>query len=76
MVYTVKLNDREDIQKLSQIASEQPFEINVSKGLVTVNAKSLLALFTLLGQQVNLVAPDHANPQEFIDAIKKMGFSK
>lgn len=74
MTYTVKLDSIEDIQKLSEIASEQPFEINVSKGLVTVNAKSLLALFNLIGEKVCLVAPDHANPQEFINAVKKMGF--
>ena len=74
MTYTVQLDRVEDIQKLSEIASEQPFEINVSKGCITVNAKSLLALFTLIGEKVNLVAPDHANPQEFMDAVKKMGF--
>ena len=74
MTYTVQLDKVEDIQKLSEIASEQPFEINVSKGCITVNAKSLLALFTLIGEKVNLVAPDHANPQEFMDAVKKMGF--
>lgn len=75
MTYTVQLDNKEDIMKLSEIASEQPFEINVSKGLVTVNAKSLLALFTLIGEKVNLVAPDHADPQQFIDAVKKMGFN-
>jgi len=75
MTYTVQLDSTEDIMKLSEIASQQPFEINVSKGLVTVNAKSLLALFTLIGEKVNLVAPDHADPQQFIDAVKKMGFN-
>ena len=75
MTYTVQLDSIEDIQKLSEIASEQPFEINVSKGCVTVNAKSLLALFTLIGEKVNLVAPDHADPKKFIDAVKKMGFN-
>ena len=74
MTYTVQLDNIEDIQKLSEIASEQPFEINVSKGCVTINAKSLLALFTLIGEKVNLVAPDHADPQQFIEAVKKMGF--
>lgn len=72
MTYTVKLDSKEDIIKLSEIASQQPFEINVSKGLVTINAKSLLALFALVGENVNLVAPDHADPQAFIKAIKKM----
>ena len=74
MTYTIQIDDKDDIMKLSEIASQQPFEINVSKGLVTVNAKSLLALFTLIGEKVNLVAPDHADPQQFIDAVKKMGF--
>lgn len=74
MTYTVQLDTMEEIQKLNEIASEQPFEINVSKGLVTINAKSLLALFALIGEKVNLVAPDHADPQAFIDAVKKMGF--
>ena len=75
MIYTVQLNSVEDIQKLCEIAAEQPFEINVSKGLVTVNARSLLALFTLIGEKVNLVAPDHADPHKFIEAVKKMGFN-
>ena len=74
MTYTIQLDSTADIQKLCEIAAEQPFEINVSKGCVTVNAKSLLALFTLIGEKVNLVAPDHADPQKFIEAVKKMGF--
>ena len=74
MTYTVQLDNIEDIKKLNEIASEQPFDIDVSQGSVTVNAKSLLALFTLIGKKVNLVAPDHTNPKDFIKALEEMGF--
>ena len=41
-----------------------------------VDAKSLLALFTLVGKSAILVAPDHLNPKRFMKLIEKMGIAE
>jgi hypothetical protein len=48
--------------------------MQVSSGLDVVDARSLLALFTMIGKNnVNLVAPDGTNPICFTKALKRMG---
>ena len=36
-----------------------------------LDAKSLLALFTILGKDVNVVAPDHASADKFVNFLNK-----
>jgi hypothetical protein len=37
-----------------------------------IDARSILALFTILGQEVNLVAPDHANANDFMVFLSQL----
>ena len=48
-------------------------ELFVNCDSISVNAKSLLALFTLIGRKnVKLVAPDHHSPAKFAEMVKKL----
>lgn len=76
MIYPIKLDSKEDVIKLNNFAAEEDYNLSVSCGSTMVDAKSLLALFTLVGQSVILVAPDHLNPKKFMRLIEKMGISK
>ena len=66
MVTPVKFETKEDLFRFSELASKQDFNIYIGTEYGQLDAKSLLALFTLLGREVNIVAPDHASADKFI----------
>lgn len=75
MVYPIVLNDKQDVMRLNNVACQQIFDMSVSTDSTIVDAKSLLALFTLIGKpNIHLVAPDDINPRYFSKLIKRMGF--
>ena len=73
MVYPVSVKTMDDVRRLNQVATEQDFTIYISYDNVMIDLKSLLGLFTLLGKHCNLIAPDHASPDAFMKALKRMG---
>lgn len=66
MVTPVKFETKEDLLRFSELASKQDFNIYIGTEYGQLDAKSLLALFTILGREVNIVAPDHASADKFI----------
>ena len=66
MVTPVKFETKEDLFRFSELASKQDFSIYIGTEYGQLDAKSLLALFTILGREVNIVAPDHASADKFI----------
>ena len=71
MVHPVKFETKEDLYRFSELASKQNFDIYISTMYGQLDAKSLLALFTILGKDVNVVAPDHADADKFIAFLNK-----
>lgn len=72
MIYPYKIETKEDLYRLSELASQEDYPIYISTDMGQLDAKSLLALFTILGKEVNLVAPDHARGEDFIHFIEKL----
>ena len=72
MNYPYKINTKEDLYRLSELASKEDFDVYISTNSTLIDAKSLLALFTILGKEINLVAPDHADSTKFSDFIAKL----
>ena len=66
MVTPVKFETKEDLLRFSELASKQDFNIYIGTEYGQLDAKSLLALFTILGREVNIVAPDHISADKFI----------
>lgn len=66
MITPVKFETKEDLFRFSELASKQDFNIYIGTEYGQLDAKSLLALFTILGREVNIVAPDHASADKFI----------
>ena len=66
MVTPVKFETKEELFRFSELASKQDFNIYIGTEYGQLDAKSLLALFTILGREVNIVAPDHASADKFI----------
>lgn len=75
MTKTIKLNTVEDIQRLNHVATDEHYDMSVSCGHIMIDAKSLLALFSLIGREVTLVAPDDISVKHFHKTIKRMKLS-
>ena len=71
MVQPVKFETKEDLYRFSELASHEDFNIYISTQYGHLDAKSLLALFTILGKDVNIVAPDHTDVDKFIKFLNK-----
>jgi len=72
MVAQAYIKDRNAVERLNQVASQQMFDMSVSCGNAIVDAKSLLALFEFIGKKVYIVAPDELDPRYFMKIVKKM----
>lgn len=71
MVQPIKFETKEDLYRFSELASKEDFNIYISTQYGQLDAKSLLALFTILGKEVNIIAPDHASADKFSAFLRK-----
>lgn len=73
MTFEIKLENPKDVKDLNDAALEYSGKLSVNCGATSIDAKSLLGLFTLIGKNgITLVAPDHESPKKFADFIKKI----
>jgi hypothetical protein len=72
MVHPITLKTKEDVLRLNDLATKENFNLKVSTGSIIIDAKSLLALFTILGKEVHLTVPDHVEVEKFSKFIKKL----
>ena len=66
MIQPIKFETKEDLYRFSELASQEDYNIYISTQYGQLDAKSLLALFTILGKEVNVVASDHASAEKFM----------
>ena len=72
MVYPYKINSKDDLLKLCELASKEAFPIYISTAYGQIDARSLLGLFTIIGKDINLVAGDHSCAKDFTKFITKL----
>ena len=72
MIHPYKINSREDLMRLCELASHEDFPIYISTEFGQIDARSLLGLFTVIGKDINLVAGDHTCSKEFTKFISKL----
>jgi hypothetical protein len=72
MIYPYKINSKDDLYRLSELACQEDFPIYISTPYGQLDARSVLGLFTIMGQEVNLVASDHSCAKEFSKFINKL----
>lgn len=72
MRYSTTIKSKEDAIRLNEAATKENYPISVSADSTIIDARSLLALFTLIGCEVFVVAPDHINPTAFINFTKRI----
>ena len=74
MTFEIKLENPKDVKELNDAAFDYNGKLTVNCGATSIDAKSLLGLFTLIGKKgIKVVAPDHENPKKFVEFIKRIG---
>jgi hypothetical protein len=73
VVYPYKINAVEDLYKLSDLACKEDFPVYISTPYGQIDARSVLGLFTVIGKDIHLVAPDHADVKDFHKFLDKLG---
>lgn len=65
MYLSITLNDQDAILRLTEEANkvDRPIHVATDDGMVMVDARSILALFSLIGKPCNLVAGDGFDPK-------------
>ena len=72
MTKVIDIKTKDQAMKISELASQAPYEVWLSDDTVMLDARSLLGLFALVGKRVNVVAEDNVNPKAFERLVKKM----
>ena len=72
MVYLTELKNKEDVLRLNREATKNLIKILVESGSILVDARSLLALYALIGKKVKLIASDREDAKEFANFVKRV----
>lgn len=72
MIRPLDIKSREQIENINRLASNAPYEVWLSTDTAMLDARSLLSIYTLIGQRVNVVAEDDVNPKHFSRLVDKM----
>lgn len=72
MVYLTELKNKEDVLRLNKEATKNLIKILVESGSILVDARSLLALYALIGKKVKLIASDREDAKEFTNFVKRV----
>lgn len=72
MVKELDIKTTAQVHRINSLASQQPYEVYLTNGTVMLDARSLLGLFTLIGQRVSVVAEDDVDPVRFGKLVNHM----
>ena len=72
MTKTIDITSRDQVRRISELASRMPYEVWLSTDTVLLDARSLLGLYALVGKKARGVAEDDVNPRSFSRLVEKM----
>ena len=72
MVKKLDIKDRDQVEKINDLALHTPYEVWLSTDTVMLDARSLLGLFGLVGQRAKVVTEDGLAPRTLDRLVKKM----
>lgn len=73
MIVKGHINSIEDVKRVSEVASRQMFDIFLHTEDALVDAKTNLALYTLVGKDVDIVFEDNINEKNVKKVVNEMG---
>lgn len=72
MTKVIDIKTKEQAAKISELASQAPYEVWLSTDTVMLDARSLLGLMALVGKRARVVVEDDVNPHSFSKLVDKM----
>lgn len=73
MIVKGHINSIEDVKRVSEVASRQMFDIFLRTEDTLVDAKTNLALYILVGKDVDIVVEDNINERIVKKVVNEMG---
>lgn len=73
MIIKGHINSIEDVKRVSEVASRQMFDIFLHTEDTLADAKTNLALYTLVGKDVDIVVEDNINEKIVKKVVNEMG---
>lgn len=73
MVYPITIKSADDITRISEVCAQSGENISITYKHMTIDPRSVLGLFAIVGKNAALVGPDHMNPKKFAKLIKQLG---
>ena len=75
MIYPIKMNNEDDVVRVSNEAAKSGLDLSVSCGSAMIDPRSLLGLYNFVGKDAYLVAEDDVNPRYFQKLVERMRVS-
>ena len=72
MVKKLDIKDRDQVEKINELATQTPYEVWLSTDTLMLDARSLLGLFALVGRKAQVVVEDDVAPRAFDKLVAKM----
>lgn len=72
MTIEIKLKTPEDVKLLNDIAFDYGDKMLITGTADYIDARSILALFSLIGRDIKAVFPDHCDIGKMNDVIKRL----
>lgn len=72
MVQELEIKSGQQVETINRLASGEPYEVWLTTDAVMLDARSLLGLYALVGQRVQVVAEDDVAPGRFRRLVAKM----
>lgn len=72
MIQKLDIKNREQIERINDLACRAPYEVWLSTDTLMLDARSLLSLYALVGKRVNVVTEDSVSPRSLNRLVAKM----
>ena len=72
MTREINITSKEQVERISRLASQEPYDVYLSTDTVILDARSLVGLFSLVGKRVRVVAGDRVDPKKFSRLVDKI----
>ena len=72
MTRNIDIKTEEQVGRINRLACEAPYEVWLSTDTVMLDARSLLGLYALVGQQAKVVTEDGLDPKMVSRLVEQM----
>lgn len=72
MTREIDIKNKEQVNRINRLACEAPYEVWLSTDTVMLDARSLLGLYSLVGQRAKVVTEDDLSPKALDRLVAKM----